>query len=252
MKDLPSIVSIGFPIGSLLFCTVIAMIDTAVYERYISMHESGYLEYSTVIFLFPAVIAAIWIFFHREYLPARWLGGWALLLGLGSLYFLGEEVSWGQHIFGWATPDWWTAVNDQGETNIHNTSGLFDQTPRFFLTCGTIVAIFAPLLLWKRRKQWNPSTSWQEWFWPTMACIPAAVIAALVGIPQKFYRFYGEEKEEHIWAWFDSLFLRGNHSELKEHFLALFIFVYVGSFFYRYRQIIREQKDMKRSEITGS
>lgn len=41
---------------------------------------------------------------------------------LSVLFFIcfGEEISWGQRIFGWSTPDVWDNLNAQGETNIHN------------------------------------------------------------------------------------------------------------------------------------
>ncbi len=32
----------------------------------------------------------------------------------------GEEISWGQCLFGWTTPDFLMGLNQQGETNIHN------------------------------------------------------------------------------------------------------------------------------------
>ena len=31
-----------------------------------------------------------------------------------------EEVSWGQHLFGWSTPEDWAQINRQRETNLHN------------------------------------------------------------------------------------------------------------------------------------
>ena len=44
---------------------------------------------------------------------------WALL-ALGCLGVAGEEISWGQRIFGWETPESLQAANLQEETNIHN------------------------------------------------------------------------------------------------------------------------------------
>lgn len=43
-----------------------------------------------------------------------------LLLGLLCLVCFGEEISWGQRIFGWQTPDTIKELNVQQETNIHN------------------------------------------------------------------------------------------------------------------------------------
>ena len=44
------------------------------------------------------------------------------LLGLGFFFFVcaGEEISWGQRIFGFATPDSVKAINEQEEFNLHN------------------------------------------------------------------------------------------------------------------------------------
>ncbi len=54
-----------------------------------------------------------------------WLYG---LVGVLALFVVGEEISWGQRIFGWTTPDQVADVNRQGETNLHNVhavEGLF-------------------------------------------------------------------------------------------------------------------------------
>jgi hypothetical protein len=43
-----------------------------------------------------------------------------LLLGLFLFFCFGEEISWGQRIFGVQTPEHLKNINAQGETNIHN------------------------------------------------------------------------------------------------------------------------------------
>ncbi len=43
-----------------------------------------------------------------------------LLLSILFLVAFGEEVSWGQRIFGWTTPVEFARINQQGETNLHN------------------------------------------------------------------------------------------------------------------------------------
>jgi len=45
-----------------------------------------------------------------------------LLLGILFLICFGEEVSWGQRVFHWMTPEWLKGINLQGETNLHNIS----------------------------------------------------------------------------------------------------------------------------------
>src|SRR3546814_9825984 len=61
------------------------------------------------------------------------------------------EASWGQHYAGWLTPENWQALNDQGETNLHNTSSWLDQKPRTLLEIGVIVGgILIPMLALRR------------------------------------------------------------------------------------------------------
>lgn len=60
-------------------------------------------------------------------------------LFLAVLMFLcaGEEISWGQRIFGWHTPAGWSEANVQSETNIHNLAflegGVREEKTRTFL-----------------------------------------------------------------------------------------------------------------------
>ena len=56
-----------------------------------------------------------------------------ILYMLGLLYYFFEEISWGQHIFYWQTPNLFTDLNHQNETNLHNISSLFNELPRNLL-----------------------------------------------------------------------------------------------------------------------
>lgn len=80
--------------------------------------EDGPFEYATALFLLiGAVVCA-----------ARALRGgkgrvFALVSGFGALILLfgaGEEISWGQRIFGWDSGEFWQENNAQAETNLHN------------------------------------------------------------------------------------------------------------------------------------
>ena len=44
--------------------------------------------------------------------------------GIVLLFIAGEEISWGQRIFGYPTPDWIAERNLQEEFNLHNLSGV--------------------------------------------------------------------------------------------------------------------------------
>ena len=58
---------------------------------------------------------------------------------LGLFYFFFEEISWGQHFFHWETPNYFSEINHQNETNFHNTSNLFNELPRSLLTIWCII-----------------------------------------------------------------------------------------------------------------
>lgn len=124
--------------------------------------ENGPIELVQAYLLFIAAVLAVrWLL--RECKNADlFMKGWVALALLGCVYVGGEEISWGQHVFHWMTPEEWAAVNDQGETNLHNTSAWLDQKPRLILELGVIaggvlmpaIARFRPLArfpLWMQR-----------------------------------------------------------------------------------------------------
>lgn len=45
------------------------------------------------------------------------------------LFCFGEEISWGQRIFDWQTPESWRKMNNQMQTNIHNLWILLPNNP---------------------------------------------------------------------------------------------------------------------------
>jgi len=100
--------------------------------------EDGPVENTTaLLFLAGAVLmAAAWWRSRRSSGAPRRLHG---LLALALLLFVcfGEEISWGQRIFGWRTPSLFASHNLQGETNLHNLEPFHprnpDGTPKGFL-----------------------------------------------------------------------------------------------------------------------
>jgi len=74
---------------------------------------------------------------------------WWMLILFGTLacfYTAGEEHSWGQHFFGWQTPEAWSQVNRQHETNLHNVSPIFNTLPRTVLEVAIVaLGLVAPL-----------------------------------------------------------------------------------------------------------
>jgi hypothetical protein len=160
-----------------------------------------------VIALFVAVKALL-----SPSVKDKFLKAWFGLAAICCFYVAGEEVSWGQHIWDWATPDYWKHVNDQEETNIHNTSSWFDQKPRLILLLGIVGgAVIAPVL-----QKYN-LLKLPEKINLIMPSPKLAVIALLVVIPQLAEKFF-ELFDIAIFARF---------SEVQELYMFYFVLIYL-------------------------
>ena len=120
---------------------------------------------------------------------ARWRRGEPLLalayavFAAGAFFVAGEEISWGQRVFGIATPEAVSEVNIQGELTLHNT---FLLTPVFSfaqLFIGFLPAL-AALTPWQRLL----SPRWDAW---RRALVPGPALASyflLIGA-WRLYRY---------------------------------------------------------------
>lgn len=107
----------------------------------------------------------------------RW--GMALLYGvvtLGVWFLTGEEISWGQRIFGWATPESLNEVNRQGETTLHNIRGVQELVPAAMLLA-SLYGACAPLVWAAVGKRWEHLKSWRLLV-PPLCLVPAFLLAA--------------------------------------------------------------------------
>ncbi len=224
-KDLPSWLWLWLPITVVLIPYVTRFIDPAT-DPYV-FGELGVMENITVVALLFAIALAIKCYAHLGKLQFPIFKKWIGLLLLGCIYYAGEELSWGQHWLGWATPELWQNVNDQGETNLHNTIGLLDQFPRAVLSLAALVAIVVPLYLRISGKSLGTDT-FKYWWLPTYVNIPTCFMALAVSIHEKSYKLF-DTTVPYI------LDIRAG--ETKECMLALFLLMYLASFYNRIKQL---------------
>ncbi len=100
-------------------------------------HENGLIE-NLQSFLLLLSIFFFYDFMRKNRLINFKMSKYIFILYIcGLIYYLMEEISWGQHFFKWNTPNFLVDLNDQNETNLHNISSLFNQLPRnlIFLWC---------------------------------------------------------------------------------------------------------------------
>lgn len=91
------------------------------------LEEDGFIESIGALAFFVASVLFLYLFFTmKEGYQFNFFGKstnkniYFLLLGILFFLAFGEEISWGQRIFGWSTPESFGDINAQKETNIHN------------------------------------------------------------------------------------------------------------------------------------
>ena len=109
----------------LAFCTVFLPKAT-----FISLaDEDGFFEYGTALFFLITSILFFVLFFQKDwffrsedkqYFSSRTKRIFFLLFGLMFFFFMGEEISWGQRIIGFETPESIRDRNIQNEFTFHN------------------------------------------------------------------------------------------------------------------------------------
>ena len=88
------------------------------FQNYI--REDGPVEYLTALFLFFSSLVSFYRVFHyRKMKKPLWILTWTVLAFL-FFFAAGEEISWGQRIFGLQSSEFFQQFNKQGETNFHN------------------------------------------------------------------------------------------------------------------------------------
>ncbi len=137
----------------LLFFMIIAVVGISSYVPSQSAllksftKENSFFELGTVLLSLVLAIYAVHLLIKHSVLK-KFAPGHAILVVLaavGGFLVAGEEISWGQHIFGFSSGEYFREHNLQKETNLHNFiagryfTGFINTTVYTFF-------IFAPLL----------------------------------------------------------------------------------------------------------
>ena len=115
LPSTPSVIGYSGVCLTILFFSYLRIIDPA--GAMVLLKEDGWIENLTAISLFLAsflLFATARIERNSVRRCVYVLGGLAMMFGAG------EEISWGQRIIGFATPDILLDFNSQKEFNIHN------------------------------------------------------------------------------------------------------------------------------------
>ena len=109
-------------------CGSLSLCLSAIFLKYLEtnedvgltdlFNEDGWVENLTAVWLFlgGVFLFAVALMERKVFQRLVYVAG-----GVALIYGAGEEISWGQRIFGWRTPDILAEINSQGELTLHNT-----------------------------------------------------------------------------------------------------------------------------------
>jgi hypothetical protein len=217
MKSRNLILYHGLP----MFVILLPLVWYAITGKYsVFKGEAGIIENMTVLFLVLAIGFCIASLSRANRLQLSGsIKAWLFILIIGAAYFALEEISYGQHMFGWGTAETWKELNDQDETNLHNVHSLFDQVPRALLSLGILIGgVILPLYRHFRAIKLDESSRFY-WQWPTLDCVTIGLMVILI----RPVLTVVETKAI-------------NTGEMKENLIALFILLYCVSIHSRLRQ----------------
>ena len=217
---------LGLPVASLVTMSLLGQWAPGLYQDHVD-GEQGVLEMAQAAAMAAATVVGTRLLLRPELRRRPALFAWAMLATACSAYVAGEELSWGQHLFDWSTPEGWRAINDQGETNLHNTSSWLDQKPRALLETGVIVGgIVLPLAALRL-----PTIRGGRFgiVVPPMLCLPSAVLAEATRLVERLGDGFGLDA--------GNLLIRP--AEYQELYFYVFILFYLIVLAQRTRRMAR-------------
>lgn len=167
----------------------------------IGTYEDLYGEWGQTYGFAITCFFSTWLASRRHH-PQRWF---FTLLAAASFYVVMEEISWGQRLIGFETPQFFHDNSYQDEANIHNLlTGPVDAWTKTLLTYGVAFALICYGVLFPvaLRLNFQPALWLSEWRLaapPPMALMPAFIFAAI--LETEPFSFNEAEIAELLVAW---------------------------------------------------
>ena len=140
------------------------------------------------------------------------------ILALALFYTVMEEISWGQRIFGWSSPEIFREYNLQRETNLHNLLvGPYSTVTKEVVSYALAIALFAYGLIYPvlMRLQWQPAV----WFHARGLASPPLYLAPFFVAA----------------AWLETAPLQFNEAEVAEILVGVALFAMTAQYWFAHR-----------------
>ena len=115
------------------------------FEEYIK--EDGVVEWITVVGLLLGSGLSFYRFFTLRKERSAWFLFVTLFVAVFLFFAAGEEISWGQRIFGIESSEFFQKNNAQGETNLHNLVVGGKKINKIIFSIGLVAVLAIYLLL---------------------------------------------------------------------------------------------------------
>lgn len=215
-------VILAIPFGVALSGVLAALAGKSVYKWFTM--EDGFAEDMQVLFYFLAFVLCVLITRRIWQSDDKVVKVLYLGLCLGLFFLIGEELNWGQRMFGWQTSASFAAINKQEETNLHNIYGVGTTFKWIQLLVGTYGTIFPLILLrWKAPERFQNLAS--------MVIPPYTLVPYFMFIfVWRIYRNLVEEPQAFYFA-------ISEYNEVMELILAMGLFLFMV---YQLRKLTQE------------
>lgn len=212
------LVCLGLPLSVVIIELLGSAFLSPAHQRLWIASELGVTENATVIVALAAAVVGVQIFRARDGFPVSAWGWCGLFASAAAVYFAGEEASWGQHWFGWGSPEFFVDLNKQAETNLHNVNPLFGRIPKAIIEILMVVTgLYYAIALAKNPP---PFGSRRYWLLPTFTVFPTCVLAVVCRLLNRYER----------WADVDLAIRWG---EIQEYHIACFMLLYLLAIWHR-------------------
>ncbi|MEA2626936.1 MAG: hypothetical protein QOD06_2981 [Candidatus Binatota bacterium] len=180
-----SLLLVWLPVASAIFFLAGLAFD---HSRFVGLvqSETGPVELGTAALFVAAASFAVAIAW-RVPLP-RPCRIYYVLFASAALFVACEEVSWGQHLVGWRSPQWFAVHNKQDETNLHNLLG---SKPSSWLRESAYVVftgafLVLPLVARKVPGSYAPG-GWAYYLLPKLELAALIVLSLVITAPNKLH-----------------------------------------------------------------